>query len=121
QVMLEPSAQAKGLAFEVEFAGDIPKILRGDANHLRQILVNLLSNAIKFTDSGRVALQVVMPSSGEDNVRLRFSVRDTGIGIPAGSLAKIFDAFEQVDSGLARRHGGTGLGTTIAKALTEQA
>jgi two-component system sensor histidine kinase RpfC len=120
QVMLEPSAQGKGLEFAVEFAGDIPRILRGDANHLRQILVNLLSNAIKFTDRGRVSLQVTMPLTTEGGVRLRFSVRDTGIGIPAGSLPRIFDAFEQVETGLARRHGGTGLGTTIAKALTEQ-
>ncbi|MBJ6980615.1 ATP-binding protein [Luteimonas sp. MC1572] len=120
QVMLEPSAQAKGLAFDMDIAAEIPKILHGDSNHLRQILVNLLSNAIKFTDSGRVALQVAMTSAGADSVQLRFSVRDTGIGIPAGSIAKIFDAFEQVDTGLARRHGGTGLGTTIAKALTEQ-
>ena len=118
-VMLMPSAQAKEIAFELTVAKDVPNLLHGDSNHLRQILVNLLSNAIKFTESGRVSLDVTLLATEEQTARLHFSVRDTGIGIPEAHTALIFDAFEQVESGRGRRFGGTGLGTTIAKALTE--
>lgn len=118
-VMLLPSAQSKGLALEFNVDKSIPTQLHGDSNHLRQVLVNLLSNAIKFTDSGRVSLDVVPLVTSDEDARLRFSVRDTGIGIPEASVARIFDAFEQVETGLGRRFGGTGLGTTIAKSLTE--
>lgn len=119
QLMLLPGAHAKGLAFDLRVLKEVPDTLHGDAGHLRQILVNLLSNAIKFTEEGKVTLEVSMHELTDDTVRLRFSVRDTGIGIPADALGRIFRAFEQVDSGHARRFGGTGLGTTIAKALTE--
>jgi two-component system, sensor histidine kinase RpfC len=119
QVMLLPSANAKGLALESNIARDLPDALHGDSGHLRQILVNLLSNAIKFTEHGKVALEVRLQAAEADKVRLHFSVRDTGIGIPEDHLGRIFDAFEQVDSGRGRRFGGTGLGTTIAKVLTE--
>ena len=119
-LMLLPSAQSKGLALELNVAEDVPDLLHSDANHLRQILVNLLSNAIKFTVEGKVSLEVgLLPGGDQQRVPLRFSVRDTGIGIPAEALSRIFDAFEQVESGRGRRFGGTGLGTTIAKALTE--
>ncbi|MHC9086225.1 ATP-binding protein [Luteimonas sp. RIT-PG2_3] len=118
-VMLLPTAQSKGLAFEVNIAADVPNHLHSDSNHLRQILLNLLSNAIKFTDQGKVSLDVSLIASNDDGVEIGFSVRDTGIGIPAAAVERIFDAFEQVDSGRGRRFGGTGLGTTIAKALTE--
>lgn len=119
-LMLLPSAQAKGLAFEVDIARDVPQMLHSDSNHLRQILVNLLSNAIKFTDRGRVGLEVTMaPPGTRTRPVLRFSVRDTGIGIPEEARPAIFDAFEQVDSGRGRRFGGTGLGTTISKSLSE--
>jgi two-component system sensor histidine kinase RpfC len=119
-VMLMPSAQAKGLSLELNVAEDVPDLLHSDANHLRQILVNLLSNAIKFTDEGGVVLEVaLLETMGSDQVRLRFSVHDTGIGIPASALGRLFQAFEQVESGHGRRFGGTGLGTTIAKSLTE--
>ncbi|MFC3715492.1 ATP-binding protein [Luteimonas soli] len=121
-VMLLPGAQAKGIGFDVDVARDVPNLLHGDSNHLRQVLVNLLSNAIKFTESGRVALEVTRAEQAvqADNIaHLHFSVRDTGIGIPEAHRERIFDAFEQVESGRGRRFGGTGLGTTIAKALTE--
>ncbi|TWG91820.1 two-component system sensor histidine kinase RpfC [Luteimonas sp. J16] len=119
-VMLMPSAQAKGLSLELNVAEDVPDLLHSDANHLRQILVNLLSNAIKFTDEGGVVLEVaLLETMGSDQVRLRFSVHDTGIGIPASALGRLFQAFEQVESGHGRRFGGTGLGTTIAKSLIE--
>ncbi len=131
-VMLQPSATDKGLAFSVVVSERVPDDLRGDVDHLRQILVNLLNNAIKFTDLGRVVLEVGLAAqrprelaearaadAGTPDIMLRFSVRDTGIGIPAAAQQRLFEAFEQVDSGNARRHGGTGLGTTIAKGLAE--
>ncbi|WP_243708077.1 ATP-binding protein [Luteimonas arsenica] len=120
QLMLEPGAHAKGLVFESKLGGDVPDQLHGDGNHLRHVLVNLLSNAIKFTDSGSVSLHVERLPAEDGFAWLRFSVRDTGIGIPAAAQGRIFEAFEQADNGLARRFGGSGLGTTIAKALAEQ-
>jgi two-component system sensor histidine kinase RpfC len=119
QVMLLPSAQAKGLALESSIGRDVPDALHGDSGHVRQILVNLLSNAIKFTEHGKIALEIRLQSVADDTVHLYFSVRDTGIGIPEDQLGRIFDAFEQIDSGHGRRFGGTGLGTTIAKVLVE--
>ncbi|HEX5663653.1 MAG TPA: ATP-binding protein, partial [Xanthomonadaceae bacterium] len=118
-LMLQPGAQAKGLAFEFKIAPDVPTRVHGDAGHLQQVLVNLLSNAIKFTETGKVTLDASLMPSGPDAISVHFSVRDTGIGIPADRLDKLFDAFEQVEIGHGRRFGGTGLGTTIAKALTE--
>ncbi|MBP6597436.1 MAG: response regulator, partial [Arenimonas sp.] len=131
-VMLQPSAVDKGLRFSMDIAEPLPDALHGDVDHLRQILVNLLNNAIKFTDIGRVTLEVGLapprprepsdPRSGElalDQIMLRFSVRDTGIGIPLASQQRLFEAFEQVETGKTRRYGGTGLGTTIAKGLAE--
>lgn len=118
-VMLQPSVKSKGLTLDLSIAKEVSPLLNGDSNYLRQVLVNLLSNAIKFTENGRVSLDISVLSATNETAKLRFSVRDTGIGIPQAALTRIFDAFEQVDTGRDRRHGGTGLGTTIAKALTE--
>ena len=98
-----------------------PTACIGDAGHLRQVLLNLAGNAIKFTDEGSVRLEVALahPDADGRQVRLRFTVIDTGIGIPAAARARLFEAFEQADASLSRRYGGTGLGTTIAKGLTE--
>lgn len=120
ELMLEPAARDKGLAFATRIGDDVPRLLHGDGNHLRHVLVNLLSNAIKFTDAGRVSLEVLRLPRADGATWLRFSVRDTGIGIPEAAQQRIFEAFEQVDGGHGRRFGGTGLGTTIAKALAEQ-
>jgi two-component system sensor histidine kinase RpfC len=120
QLMLQPTAQKKGLVFQVDIAREVPDSLHGDDNHLRQILVNLVSNAVKFTEHGRVLVSVSrVGATWESTALLRFSVRDTGVGIPESAQARIFQAFEQADNGHGRRFGGTGLGTTIAKALTE--
>lgn len=120
RVMLAPSAAEKSLRFTVEIDHNIPERSYGDAAHLRQILVNLVSNAIKFTQVGGVSLIVnVLEINADGRALLRFTVRDSGIGISSDSQARIFRAFEQVDAGHGRRFGGTGLGTTIAKALTE--
>ncbi len=119
-LMLRPEARAKQLDYLVSISEDVPGRLRGDPSHLRQVLVNLLSNAIKFTPSGQVRLDIVVAGVPATLThRLRFTVSDTGIGIPASARAKLFEAFEQADNSLSRKHSGTGLGTTIAKGLTE--
>ena len=117
--MLHQHAADKGLSLKTRIDDDVPVRLHGDGAHLTQILLNLMHNAVKFTEQGSVNLQVLLRSSQGSNLRLCFSVRDTGIGIPAEDKERIFQAFEQIDSGPTRRFGGTGLGTTIAKTLTQ--
>ncbi len=117
ELLLHPQAAEKGITLDTRIASDVPDRLYGDAAHLTQILMNLLHNAVKFTDSGGVLLEVAKREASEHVVGLRFSVRDTGSGIPDEDKARIFDAFEQVDNGVTRRHGGSGLGTTIASTL----
>ena len=119
QRMLQPAAAEKGLALSSKVDEDVPMRLHGDGAHLTQILLNLVHNAVKFTEQGAVSLRVSLRASDGDAARLCFSVRDTGIGIAAADKERIFQAFEQVDSGPTRRFGGTGLGTTIAKTLTQ--
>ncbi|HJW45856.1 MAG TPA: ATP-binding protein [Lysobacter sp.] len=118
-LILQPQARAKQLVYEARVAEGVPEHVTGDAVHLRQVLINLASNAVKFTDQGSVRLDVVVVSQAGGQIRLRFTVSDTGIGIPQSMQQRLFEAFEQADVGLARRYGGTGLGTTIAKGLTE--
>ena len=118
QILL-PQARGKQLDYRAKVAPDVPDSLRGDAGHLRQVLLNLAGNAVKFTEQGSVDLDVTIVAAEPGRLRLRFTVTDTGIGIPATARARLFEAFEQADASLSRRHGGTGLGTTIAKGLTE--
>ena len=119
-LILQPQARAKQLRYESRVADEVPQILRGDVVHLRQVLLNLAGNAVKFTDEGSVKLEVMLAGDADSGgLRLRFTVTDTGIGIPVAVRKRLFEAFEQADVGLARRYGGTGLGTTIAKGLTE--
>ena len=117
--ILEPTVRDKYLLYESNIAEGIPDILRGDATHLHQVLLNLAGNAVKFTEQGSVRLEVAIAAQLEGLTRLRFTIADTGIGVPAGARARLFEAFEQADATLSRRFGGTGLGTTIAKGLTE--
>jgi CheY-like chemotaxis protein/HPt (histidine-containing phosphotransfer) domain-containing protein len=112
------SAHAKGLSLKVEI-GDVPAWLRGDPTRLRQALLNYASNAVKFTDQGGVTLQAELLEDTGENLLVRFEVRDTGIGIPAGKLSRLFDAFEQADASTTRKHGGTGLGLAITRRLAE--
>ncbi|MEO8718687.1 MAG: ATP-binding protein, partial [Burkholderiales bacterium] len=98
---------------------EVPPALRGDAHHLRQVLINLAGNAIKFTERGSVTVHVSLQEETDSAVRLKFSVRDTGVGIPPEAQSRIFDSFTQADQSTTRRFGGTGLGTTIAKQLVE--
>ena len=109
-------AHEKGLDLNWRVAPEVKPFRIGDPTRLRQIFVNLLSNAIKFTDQGEVSLEVV--NSDEPNV-LEFCVNDTGIGIPEDKQQTIFDSFSQVETSIARKFGGTGLGLTICKRLVE--
>jgi two-component system sensor histidine kinase RpfC len=97
----------------------VPPAVRGDPHHLRQVLINLAGNAVKFTDAGSVTVHVSVQAETESNVRLKFSIRDTGIGIAPEAQSKIFDSFTQADQSTTRRFGGSGLGTTIAKQLVQ--
>ncbi|SFK94818.1 response regulator [Lysobacter sp. cf310] len=125
QKMLQPLASAKGLTFKVDIEDDVPVRLNGDSALLTQVLLNLMHNAVKFTEKGGVSLVARLAGDRADSadserrVWLRFSVRDTGIGVPSQDAERIFQAFEQVDTGPTRRFGGTGLGTTIARTLTQ--
>jgi PAS domain S-box-containing protein len=116
-----PVAEHKGLALCQGVGGSVPGQLIGDAPRLRQILVNLVGNALKFTDAGRVEVLVEpAPTAGDaaaDDVRLLFSVADTGIGLAPEQLTRIFDSFVQVDSGLTKRYAGSGLGLAICRKL----
>jgi two-component system, sensor histidine kinase RpfC len=121
-LIMRPMAQAKKISYLVTVAPELPMVLIGDPTHLRQVLLNLVSNAVKFTDKGFVKLQISLAAGHEPQeraVRMRFEISDSGMGIPAAAKSKIFEAFEQIDTSLSRRHAGTGLGTTIAKGLTE--
>jgi PAS domain S-box-containing protein len=110
-------ADEKGLELLCEVAPEVPEIMRGDSNRLRQVVVNLVGNAIKFTDKGEVALKVqIEAEDGQDRI-LRFTVSDTGIGIPKGKQESIFDSFSQADASTTRKYGGTGLGLTISARL----
>jgi PAS domain S-box-containing protein len=100
-------------------ASGIPAELIGDPTHLRQVLTNLVGNAMKFTDAGEVVIGVQIDTDSDRQLRLRFSVSDTGIGIPQQKLGKIFRAFDQADTSSTRRHGGTGLGLAISSTLVE--
>lgn len=112
-------AQQKGLAFEVHWDEDNPQFVVGDPTRLGQVLINLLGNAIKFTEKGKVSLKIEKQNETDEDVDLLFVVQDTGIGIPEEKINKIFGSFEQVDSSLTRKYGGTGLGLTITSRLIE--
>ena len=110
-------AHEKGLELVCDMAADVPQIIRGDANRVRQVLLNLAGNAIKFTGSGEVVLSVALQSREGGTNTLLFGVRDTGIGIDPGRHRSIFDPFVQADSSTTRNYGGTGLGLTISSRL----
>jgi PAS domain S-box-containing protein len=110
----------KDLSLVWKIDDHVPQDLRGDTGRLRQVLVNLVGNALKFTPAGgAVILQVEKVAAGSSATTLRFSVTDTGIGVPKEKQAKIFEAFEQADSSTTRQYGGTGLGLAISARLVE--
>lgn len=116
---LAMAAHAKKLDLLCVIPPDLPVLLSGDDFHLMQILMNLGSNAIKFTEKGSVVFSVSLESNGDEQIHLRFSVRDSGIGIPKEQQSHIFDTFFQADASIKRRFGGAGLGLSIAKHLVE--
>ncbi|MGE0383835.1 MAG: ATP-binding protein [Gammaproteobacteria bacterium] len=117
--MFEPQARAKGLRMDLHVAPTVPFRLRGDSLHLRQVLINLIGNAVKFTERGRIEVRVAVSAATDTAVTVHFAVSDTGIGISRDAQMRIFDKFTQADESTTRRYGGTGLGTAIAKQLTE--
>ncbi|MDH4120555.1 MAG: ATP-binding protein [Deltaproteobacteria bacterium] len=116
--LLAARARQKGLGINWDIAPGLPTHLVGDPGRLRQIISNLVGNAIKFTDRGGVFLQVAAPDPDEPGL-LRFSVKDTGIGIPEDKQQAIFERFTQSDSSITRRYGGTGLGLSISQRFVE--
>lgn len=114
--MQSPIGGAKGLTVSCTIDSNVPFLLEGDQQHIRQVLINLIGNAIKFTQQGSVNLHLYSISNDDDSTRLRFEIKDTGIGIDADLLDSVFDDFTQVGK---VSEGGTGLGTTISKELVE--
>ncbi|MCK4542983.1 MAG: response regulator [Spirochaetales bacterium] len=112
-------AEQKGLEFISFLSPDVPFRLIGDPSRLRQILINLAGNALKFTQKGEIYIRGEMAEDLGDRIKLRFFVKDTGIGMPKDKQATIFESFTQADGSTTRRYGGTGLGTTISKQLAE--
>ncbi|MEZ0225640.1 MAG: PAS domain-containing protein [Alphaproteobacteria bacterium] len=115
-----PLSSGKGLTFGCNFsAGTLPYLV-GDPTRLGRIIVNLVGNAIKYTEQGSVTVDIECPADGDDQVMLKFSVTDTGIGIPKDKLEVIFDKFAQADTTITRKYGGTGLGLHITRRLVEK-
>ena len=112
-------AESRGIELSCLIQHDIPTDLLGDPGRLRQILVNLIGNAVKFTPAGEVLIEVTVDSEADRELQLRFSVTDTGIGIPQNRIEDLFKRFSQVDSTTTRKYGGTGLGLAISKNLVE--
>lgn len=112
-------AHQKGLELAYQVDPAIPRVLMGDAHRIKQVLINLLGNAIKFTATGEVILRVIAEDRTPDEVRLRFAVSDTGIGVPAEKQQLIFDAFSQADASTTRKYGGSGLGLAISSRIVK--
>jgi PAS domain S-box-containing protein len=118
RVMSAPAVQ-KELELICALAPDLPVLLRGDPGRLKQVLVNLTNNAVKFTSQGEVSVRASLVRETDGEVLLRFSVRDTGVGIPMDRQSMLFQKFTQLDASTSRRYGGTGLGLAISKQLAE--
>lgn len=117
---LAPKAKARQLIFQLDMEEDVPRYLLGDPTRLTQVLINLLNNAIKFTEEGKISLVVRQQSKPkQEESKLLFEVRDTGIGIPKEKQEEIFESFSQADEHTTRVFGGTGLGLAITKRLVE--
>ncbi len=115
--VLAVCASERHVELSTDIAQDVPERVRGDAGRLRQVLTNLISNGVKFTENGQVVVSIQVLQDLEHEVRLRFGVQDTGIGIPAAKLDAIFEEFQQADLSTTREYGGTGLGLAISQRL----
>ena len=117
--LVSARATEKHLDIAYVFEGDVPIGISGDVTRLRQIILNLLANAVKFTEQGEVVLSVTAAPAAACEVELNFAVRDTGIGLSAEGMARLFQSFSQADSSTTRKYGGTGLGLAISRQLAE--
>lgn len=111
--------EEKGLELLFDIDMDVPMALKGDELRLNQVLTNLVSNAIKFTSNGEIIISIKLISKNEQNVEIRFDVKDTGIGISKEQIEKLFMSFSQADSSTTRKYGGSGLGLAISKQIVE--
>ena len=109
----------KEINYEVHLADDVPRLLYGDENKIKQVLINLVSNASKFTEKGSISVLISRVSQDDQVAMIKFEVKDTGKGIASDKLCVIFDAFTQENNSISRRYGGTGLGLSISKGITE--
>jgi signal transduction histidine kinase/CheY-like chemotaxis protein len=116
---LRVQADKKQIPLEINLAPDVPQFIVSDPVRLSQILTNLIGNAIKFTEKGRVSLVIQAMTANSSEATIRFSVRDTGIGIPSDKFETIFQSFSQADAATTRKFGGTGLGLSITKRMLE--
>jgi signal transduction histidine kinase/CheY-like chemotaxis protein len=117
--LLESKADEKSIYLKIDKIDDVPTFIEGDQVRLNQILINLVGNAIKFTENGGVTIHVKKIIEDDQNITIRFNIKDTGLGIPADKIDSIFNSFTQASSSVTRTHGGTGLGLTISKQLIE--
>ena len=117
--LISARAHSRGIELASFVSPDVPAALVGDPGRLRQVLINLLSNAVKFTETGGVSLVVEVAERTDAHVALKFTVRDTGIGVPEEAQARLFTPFSQVDASMTRRFGGTGLGLAICRQIVE--
>jgi len=118
--LVAAKASEKKLELVLQCASNVPVTIGGDAGRVRQVMLNLLSNAVKFTDHGEVVTRVSAQPLSDGRVAIEAAVRDTGIGVPADRIDRLFKPFSQADASTARRYGGTGLGLAISKRLAEQ-
>ena len=118
--MMAARAYEKGLEFSIFTPYDVPLFLIGDSVRLRQIIINLVTNAIKFTDKGEVIVEIAAEKETDSHIKLKFTVLDTGLGIPKERMDRLFKPFSQVDMSLTRNFGGIGLGLIISKQLVEK-
>jgi PAS domain S-box-containing protein len=117
--LFEPSLTLKGLTVDIQLDDDLPDAVYADSLRIGQVLSNLLSNALKFTSTGQIEVTVKMEPTGQDELQLRFTVTDSGIGLSEEEQNRIFTAFTQADGSISRIYGGTGLGLSISKQLVE--